>query len=315
MRNKKILFSTLYFVIILIASVQLKAQEIKSFEEYKKQEQAKFKKYVTEEKNKFEAFKKNELDWNKEILGYEVETPVSERVEARDKETALKPPAPKYVNLTASLDNEIILLKRKVNKLLEKAAEEAEAQPVKERTEKPKVVPLATKSNQPKAKTSSVVSAAAKHEPSKAIKSPEQHKESMIEAEKHSIPSIKPISDSYRLSSKFGNRFHPTLFRWRFHGGVDMACPKGTAIHVPADGVVVKSGWNNAYGNYIKVKHSNGFETVYGHLSRIKIKKGQKVFKGEIIGEVGSTGLSTGPHLHYEILKNNKRVNPERFFG
>ncbi|WP_321300158.1 M23 family metallopeptidase [Marinifilum fragile] len=259
------------FLALFASALSVVAQKTKSFEEYKKQEQAKFRKYVDEERKRFEAFKKNELDWNKEILGYEVETPVSDRVDTKHKDFVIKPAPPKYVNLSANLDDEIIQLKRKID-------------------EKNTVEGLNNKSLN-------------------------DHKSSLIEVEKRSIPSTKPILTKYRLSSKFGNRFHPTLYRWRFHGGVDMACPKGTDIHIPADGVIVKSGWNGGYGNYIKVKHGNGYETIYGHLSKVSVKKGQKVNKGDVIGKVGSTGRSTGPHLHYEIIKNKKRVNPERFFG
>lgn len=128
------------------------------------------------------------------------------------------------------------------------------------------------------------------------------------------IPHSKPIRDYYRLSSSFGYRFHPTHFRWQMHSGVDMACPKGTSVYVPIDGTVVKSGWINGYGNYIKIKHSNGFETVYAHLSKINVKEGQKVKKDSVIGLVGSTGRSTGSHLHYEVLKDHKRVDPEKYF-
>ncbi|MFA8434089.1 MAG: peptidoglycan DD-metalloendopeptidase family protein [Marinifilaceae bacterium] len=329
----------LLVAILLCSGLQMKAQEYQSFEEYKKAEKARFQKYKENEKRKFEAFKRNELDWNKEILGYEVETPVSEKVEIKNKEAVVKPTPPKYVNLTATLNDEIVQIKRKINRQLarmeeksdeEIGSEEAKVIPVKEEKVEAKTTAAQVETNQVEAKvdeveaqTSMVETQTSKEEvmmvskpvPVKENTSPKIDRESLIEAEKRSIPSTKPIYASYRLSSKFGNRFHPTLFRWRFHGGVDMACPKGTEIHVPADGVVVKSGWNNGYGNYIKIKHSNGFETVYGHLSKIRIKNGQKVSRGDVIGEVGSTGRSSGPHLHYEILKNKKRVNPERFFG
>ncbi|PXY00930.1 hypothetical protein DF185_13620 [Marinifilum breve] len=346
--------------ILLVNIGQVRAQELDSFEAYKKAEKARFQKYKEEYKRQFEAFKKNELDWNKEILGIEVETPVSEKVEAKDKDLIAKPPVPNYVNLTASLDDEIKQIKRKVEKIkieevpaeaMKSAEVQAEAkQETKAQTvvEPPKAMSnpiLAAKksansnqmtnpvSNQTatkaivnntpsqkmadpdvKAKGNEMVNSKTSATAPKAV-ALENHKASLIEVEKRSIPSTKPIYDKYRLSSKFGNRFHPTLYRWRFHGGVDMACPKGTKIHVPADGVIVKSGWNGGYGNYIKVKHGNGYETIYGHLSKVSVKKGQKVKKGDVIGKVGSTGRSTGPHLHYEIIKNKKRVNPERFFG
>ncbi|MDQ2180304.1 M23 family metallopeptidase [Marinifilum sp. D714] len=358
--RKFILISGLLLVIVSFFALEIKAQELDSFEAYKKAEKARFQKYKEEYKRQFEAFKKNELDWNKEILGIEVETPVSEKVEAKDKDLIAKPPVPSYVNLTASLDDEIKQIKRKVEKI---AIEEVPAEPMKSaevQTGPKQEAKVKAEEEQPQAMTNPTLAAkqsansnqmtnpvanqtAAKakvnHTPSQKMADPgvkgkgnemansktstpapkavaiDSHKASLIEVEKRSIPSTKPIYDKYRLSSKFGNRFHPTLYRWRFHGGVDMACPKGTDIHIPADGVIVKSGWNGGYGNYIKVKHGNGYETIYGHLSKVSVKKGQKVNKGDVIGKVGSTGRSTGPHLHYEIIKNKKRVNPERFFG
>jgi len=342
---KKFTLITRFLLVILgFCTISIKAQELESFEEFKKKEKAKFQQFKEEYKRQFEAFKKNEQDWNKEILGVEVETPVSERVEEKDKDFITKPSVPKYVNLSASLDDEIEQIKCKVEKIIiqnSPAAEpmkspEIKAEPIAKT--KPKI--QADQEEEKAQKMSNTVNNATREEikvdlnPTKmenhvassttsTIANPvaktatriNNHKASLIELEKRSIPSSKPILAKYRLSSKFGNRFHPTLYRWRFHGGVDMACPKGTAIHVPADGVIVKSGWNGGYGNYIKIKHGNGYETVYGHLSKVSVKKGQKIKKGDVIGKVGSTGRSTGAHLHYEILKNKKRVNPERFFG
>lgn len=354
--RKYVLLLGFLSAILLVNIGQVRAQELDSFEAYKKAEKARFQKYKEEYKRQFEAFKKNELDWNKEILGIEVETPVSEKVEAKDKDLIAKPPVPSYVNLTASLDDEIKQIKRKVEKIKieevpaeaiksaevqTEAKQETKAQTVVEPPQAMTNPTLAAKQSSSSNQMTNPVASNPKvnNTPSQKMADPgvkakgnemansktsasapkavalENHKASLIEVEKRSIPSTKPIYDKYRLSSKFGNRFHPTLYRWRFHGGVDMACPKGTKIHVPADGVIVKSGWNGGYGNYIKVKHANGYETIYGHLSKVSVKKGQKVNKGDVIGKVGSTGRSTGPHLHYEIIKNKKRVNPERFFG
>ncbi|WP_421917929.1 M23 family metallopeptidase [Marinifilum sp.] len=358
MMRKYISIMACLSVVLLVNIRQVRAQEYDSFEAYKKAEKARFEKYKEEYKRQFEAFKKNELDWNKEILGIEVETPVSEKVDVKDKDLITKPAVPSYVNLTASLDDEIKQIKRKIEKITideslveadkpnevqaetkpqEKVKEEVE--PAQAMTNSKQVANKNTYSNQmsnplenqaakkvksnnisklkisePLAKASNMMNSKVNVSAEKAV-GIENHKASLIEVEKRSIPSAKPIYDKYRLSSKFGNRFHPILHRWRFHGGVDMACPKGTDIHVPADGVILKSGWNGGYGNYIKVKHGNGYETVYGHLSKVSVKKGQKVKKGDVIGKVGSTGRSTGSHLHYEIIKNKKRVNPERFFG
>ena len=115
-----------------------------------------------------------------------------------------------------------------------------------------------------------------------------------------------------RYTSGFGNRKHPILNRWRTHTGVDWAAPSGTPILAGADGTVEQVGREGGYGNYIRIRHANGFATAYGHLSRYAdgLAPGLNVKQGQIIGFVGSTGYSTGPHCHYEILVNNKFVNP-----
>lgn len=113
-----------------------------------------------------------------------------------------------------------------------------------------------------------------------------------------------------RISSNFGNRKHPITGDWKMHKGIDLAAPTGTPIESVGDGTVVDARWNGGYGKYIKIKHSAGYETIYGHLSKIGVKKGQKVQQGELIGAVGSTGNSTGPHLHYELHFNGSIVHP-----
>lgn len=116
-----------------------------------------------------------------------------------------------------------------------------------------------------------------------------------------------------RISSHFTNkRFHPILKKFRPHHGIDYSAPTGTPVEAAGGGRVVYSGWKSGYGNYVEIKHNNGYVTVYGHFSRIKpgLRNGAKVDQGEIIGYVGSTGISTGPHLHYEIRVNGRLVNP-----
>jgi murein DD-endopeptidase MepM/ murein hydrolase activator NlpD len=115
-----------------------------------------------------------------------------------------------------------------------------------------------------------------------------------------------------RYTSGFGTRRHPLLRVTRMHTGVDWAAPTGTPILAAADGTVERVGRQGGYGNYIRIKHANGFATAYGHLSRYadSLKPGLQVKQGQVIGYVGSTGFSTGPHCHYEILVNNKFVNP-----
>jgi len=121
-----------------------------------------------------------------------------------------------------------------------------------------------------------------------------------------------PLSFS-RISSKFSlRRYHPILKIWRPHYGVDYAAPRGTPVMAAGDGVVKYAGWKGDYGNYVKIRHPNGYETGYGHLLKIAkgIGVGKKVKAKEVIGWVGSSGLSTGPHLQYEVIRDGKYVNP-----
>jgi len=115
-----------------------------------------------------------------------------------------------------------------------------------------------------------------------------------------------------RYTSGFGDRKHPLLRRWRMHTGVDWAAPSGTPILAAGDGTIETAERHGGYGNYIRIRHSNGFATAYGHMTRFApgSKPGTSVKQGQIIGFVGSTGMSTGPHCHFEVLVNNKFVNP-----
>ncbi|PCI96049.1 MAG: hypothetical protein COB15_11420 [Flavobacteriales bacterium] len=130
------------------------------------------------------------------------------------------------------------------------------------------------------------------------------------------IPTFSPLNPNKkkRYSSKFGRRFHPIDKRMKQHLGLDISAPTGTPIHTTASGIVklVKTS-NIGYGNQVEVLHGFGFQTKYAHMSKIIVKKGQKVKKGDIIGFVGTSGKSTAPHLHYEIKKNKKHIDPYPF--
>ena len=123
---------------------------------------------------------------------------------------------------------------------------------------------------------------------------------------------MKTPIDGARLSSGFGMRKHPVLGYNVKHRGLDFAAPKGTRVYAAGDGVIEMKQWNGAYGKYIRIRHANNFKTVYAHLSKLNKTPGGKVKQKQVIGYVGSTGRSTGPHLHYEVLKNGIRINPQK---
>lgn len=125
----------------------------------------------------------------------------------------------------------------------------------------------------------------------------------------------KPLKARYRLTSYFGWRPSPFTGKRSFHGGIDMACPTGTAIYAALGGKVSAVGYNNTYGNYIIISHHSGYRTLYGHMSKTIAVKGQYVTPSTVIGRVGSTGASTGPHLHFTVFKNGKMVNPLNLVG
>lgn len=113
-----------------------------------------------------------------------------------------------------------------------------------------------------------------------------------------------------RISSYYGYRIHPITGKRRFHDGIDIAAPHGNTVYAYTDGVVVEAGWNGGYGYCILIDHGDGLKTRYAHLSRIFVRVGQRVRVEERIGAVGSTGNSTGPHLHFEVIKNGRTTNP-----
>ena len=129
-------------------------------------------------------------------------------------------------------------------------------------------------------------------------------------------PFLRPAGPPVRarnVSSGFGSRWHPILGGYRFHAGIDLVAPVGTLILATAPGIITQSGWCGAYGLCVTVDDGNGYHTLYGHLSRIDVIAGQSVALGQRLGLVGSTGRSTGPHLHYEVRINGRPVDPRPY--
>ena len=125
----------------------------------------------------------------------------------------------------------------------------------------------------------------------------------------------RPIKAWYYISSYFGWRNSPFTGQRSYHSGIDMACPTGTKIYAALAGTVTTAGWSDTYGNYVIVRHHSGYKTLYAHMSKINVSVGQYVYPTSVVGLVGSTGLSTGPHLHFTIYKNGVAVNPQNLWN
>ncbi|MEQ8742135.1 M23 family metallopeptidase [Parasphingorhabdus sp.] len=132
------------------------------------------------------------------------------------------------------------------------------------------------------------------------------------EAVKLTIPSRKPVKD-FTLTSSYGFRADPFKGRRANHKGLDMAGPIGTPIYATADGIVGRAQWLGGYGNYVEINHGNGIQTRYGHMSKLNVDANARVKSGDLIGFMGSTGRSTGSHLHYEVRIAGEAVNPIPF--
>mgnify|MGYP001173042114 CR=1 FL=1 len=128
-----------------------------------------------------------------------------------------------------------------------------------------------------------------------------------------SLPLHSPMK-YYYISSKYGKRKHPVTKKWAMHHGIDLAGTWQEKVRATADGTVISSGWEGSFGRVVRVQHRFGIETVYAHLARLNVKKGDYITAGDIVGSMGSSGRSDGAHLHYEIRVNNKSKNPKQFF-
>ncbi|NDV66440.1 M23 family metallopeptidase [Bacteroides sp. 224] len=130
------------------------------------------------------------------------------------------------------------------------------------------------------------------------------------------MPAIQPVSnkDLRKTASGYGMRIDPIYNTRKFHAGMDFSAPSGTDIYATGNGVVVKVGWQSGYGNTIEIDHGFGYRTLYAHLQDFRTTVGKKVMRGEVIGGVGNTGKSTGPHLHYEVHVKGQHVNPINYY-
>ena len=129
------------------------------------------------------------------------------------------------------------------------------------------------------------------------------------------IPAIRPVNmDKSYVTSYYGYRFHPIYKRREMHQGVDYAAPMGTKVYAPADGTVEKIRYSGGYGRLVVIDHGFGYKTRYAHLNKVLVRRGEKIERGDVIALIGNSGLSTGPHLHYEVHKDNVKVNPINYY-
>jgi murein DD-endopeptidase MepM/ murein hydrolase activator NlpD len=131
------------------------------------------------------------------------------------------------------------------------------------------------------------------------------------------IPAIQPVSNKNlkRMASGYGYRIHPIYKTRKMHWGMDFSAPKGTPVYATGNGKISKAiRSRRGYGNQVRIDHGYGYETFYAHLNKFTVKQNQKVFRGDLIGYIGNSGTSTAPHLHYEVVKNKKRVNPVNYY-
>ncbi len=139
-----------------------------------------------------------------------------------------------------------------------------------------------------------------------------KRKEEMLEC----IPAIQPVFNKNlkRMASGYGMRIDPVYKTLKFHAGMDFSAPIGTKIFATGNGTITYAGWKQGYGNCVIISHGFGYETLFGHMNKFNVNRGQKVKRGDIIGFVGNTGKSTGPHLHYEVHVKGKPVNPSNYY-
>lgn len=306
------------------------AQSVKaqSFEEFVKQQNQEFEEFAKERQQGIEAlraeYEQTVEDYKRAMNRmYDSEISSIDLMKSDDNiEVTSKAKAPKSTVSSSKLSKDAKEAKTAIDnassdeilkKLTGANIDEANSQQVKEATNKLAIV-ISDVINQTEP---------AKAEPAKPEPKPEQKaepkqeqksepkKETEAKSGNSNIPHGKPCTYS-RISSPFGERIHPVYGRKSFHKGVDLASPNGTPIYATADGIVAFAGVCNGYGNFIKLNHQNGYKTGYAHMSRMVVSSGAKVKKGDLIGYVGSTGTSTGNHLHYEVYYNDQLTDPAK---
>lgn len=301
------------------------AQGVKaqSFEEFVKQQNEEFEEFAKERQQGIEAlraeYEQTVEDYKRAMNRmYDSEISSIDLMKSDDNiEVTSKAKAPKSTVSSSKLSKDAKEAKTAIDnassdeilkKLTGANIDEANQQQVKEATNKLAIVISDVINQTEPAKPEP--KAEQKAEPKQEQKA-EPKKEAEAKTGNSNIPRGNPCTYT-RISSPFGERIHPVYGRKSFHKGVDLASPNGTPIYATADGIVAFAGVCNGYGNFIKLNHQNGYKTGYAHMSRMVVSSGAKVKKGDLIGYVGSTGTSTGNHLHYEVYYNDQLTDPAK---
>jgi|APSaa5957512576_1039674.scaffolds.fasta_scaffold09182_1 murein DD-endopeptidase MepM/ murein hydrolase activator NlpD len=283
----KLIFSIVAICITLSLQAQSCKAEIERLQNlYKTKSEAEFEKFVADEEKEFTKFKnENEVSF-REFVNLEkewIEITLNKKLLPDSKEKSNNSDI-KEVNLEQTTET----------KQTEKVVQSLP--PIKNKEE-------------PKEEKVTVLKEEIEQETNVEFDNSSKQKPPKINLE--NIPSINPVSEAI-ISSTYGYRKHP-IYKYKiFHFGIDLACPKGTEVQAAASGKVAKSAYSKSYGNYIIIDHGK-YQTVYAHLSKRKVKKGDIIKKNQILALVGSTGISTGSHLHYEVIKDGKKVNPKEY--
>ena len=329
---------------ILFAAGIVQNVKAQSFEEFVKQQNAEFEEFAKERQQGIEALR-NEYEQTVEDYRRAMNRMFDSEISSIDLmssddniEVKNKAKAPKATISSADLEKNAKDAKNDLantssgelmKQLTGTTTEEANAQQVKEATNKlaavvsdvinqtepvnavPEQEPVKEEAAEPKKEDKTATEPKKDDTPKTEPPKEEPKKNADAKSGNNNIPSGKPCIYT-RISSPFGERIHPVYGKKSFHKGVDLAAPNGTPIYATADGVVAFAGVCNGYGNFIKLNHQNGYKTGYAHMSKMVVKTNDKVKKGDLIGYVGSTGTSTGNHLHYEVYYNDQVTDPAK---
>lgn len=294
MKTTKPLIAVLAFLLIyssLSAQINSKKDLEQDFEKYKKQREQDYQEFKKKREEELKKMAQEYQDYYNEMMGLK-------KYYVEKKDTA-----------KANAVDEIISFEKTISNTLGNPIKVTEEVKISPKGEVVETIPV----QQTKAEKEQTATQTTKPEkPSTIIEETEQETTFIpLSSEGETVPILTPVPKlKSKITSPFGVRFHPTLGRPIKHNGVDFGSGRNAEVYAAANGKVILAEYNKSFGNYIIIEHKDGTSSVYAHLEKMTISKGQLVKKGDLIGYTGSTGRSTGPHLHYEVRVNGVPVNP-----